>query len=186
MSRSRRYAGALAAALVAVLVPAGTVAAEQVPTVTFNGGCGVQGVGAASEPDADALSVPAEGTVLFVNHLGVAANLLVNDRPAGTLRANEEVPVVFHHGPVSVKLAPSCLPAAEAVPVGVEVSPPVRARIAPGSVPAAAPGATRAVTPRQHHPSRILVLVAVICVVGVSVATIRAIITQRAIRTVSA
>lgn len=190
MSRTHRHAWALGALLATVLsgvlIAAGPAAAEQTPTVTFNGGCGVGGVGAASEPDADTLSVPTEGTILFVNHLGVAATLLVDDRSAGTLHASEEVPVVFHHGPVSVKLAPSCLPAADAVPVDVDVTPAAHPQGAIMSVSAGAPGAVVAAQPHRRGASKILVLVAVICVVGVSVATIRAIITQRAIRTASA
>ena len=186
MSRAHRYARGLGAVLVAVLsgvlVPAGPARAEAGLTVTFNGGCGVRGAGAASEPDADLLSVPAEATVIFVNHLGQAATLLVDDRSAVTLRANDEVPVVFHHGPVSVKLAPPCVAVADAVAVDVEV---VTAYPRAAAPTVAAP-ATSAATAQRHTFSKILVLVAAICVVGVSVATIRAIIAQRAIRTVDA
>jgi hypothetical protein len=183
---------ALVAALAggALLAP-GSALASPTPTVTFNGGCGVRGEGAASEPDAVSLAVPAEGLVVFVNHLGATAALLVDDRPAVTLRTNEQVSVVFHHGPVTVKLAPACMPAVDADPVYVAVAP--RDPSAAAGLPAAgyltsqavAPAAA-APAPHRHGASKTLVLVAAICVVGVSIATIRAIIAQRAIRTASA
>jgi hypothetical protein len=170
----------------ALLIP-GPALASPTPTVTFSGGCGVRGAGAASEPDAVSLAVPAEGLVVFVNHLGATATLLVDDRPAGTLRVNEQVSVVFHHGPVTVKLAPACLPAVDADPVYVAVA----ARGPAASPSVAAPaylGSQDPPAPALHRrgASKILVLVAAICVVGVSFATIRAIIAQRAIRTASA
>jgi hypothetical protein len=202
MPLGRRHRYALALCLAAAGAVAGTVLAapdramgETRPTVTFNGGCGVRGAGAASEPDADSLAVPAEGAAIFVNHLGQNATLLVDDRAAGSLRANDEVAVVFHRGPVSVKLAPACLPAARAVAISVRVGHPA-ARRGAGGYPGAtrtAPGAGQSPPVPEAHSapghraaSKILFLVAVICVVGMSVATIRAIITQRAIRTARA
>jgi hypothetical protein len=195
MSLTRRYAavGAVLGAVLAGggLLSAGLAVAADTPTVTFSGGCGTAGAGAgaASEPDAASLSVPAEGLVVFVNHLGQTASLLVDDRAAGTLRANDQVSVIFHHGPVSVKLAPACLATADADPVYVAV-----AAGAPGPVAnpavrvsgAAAGPVVAQATAHRRGASKILVLVAAICVVGVSFATIRAIIAQRAIRTASA
>ncbi len=189
LGRPYRYTFALVAALIGVglLVPGVGVAAPSTPTVTFNGGCGVGGVGAVSEPDANTLSVPAEGMAIFVNHLGQSATLLVDGRPAGTLRANDEVPVVFHHGPVTIKLTPACLPAPAAVSVSVRV-----VGGAPRRAGQAAPGASHPAVARardtlpRRHASTVLVLVSAICVIGVSTSTIRAIIAQRAIRTASA
>jgi hypothetical protein len=181
---------------VGLLVPGWAVAAQS-PTVTFNGGCGPQGVGAASQPDSAALSVPAEGLVVFVNHLGETATLLVDDRLSGTLQANDEVSVIFHHGPVSVRLAPSCLAVADADPVYVAVAASTPANspypaatdqgLGPAYLASQAPGrSAERGAPHRRGASKILVLVAAICVVGVSFATIRAIIAQRAIRTARA
>jgi hypothetical protein len=190
MPLTRRYAVVVAlAALLAggVLLHPEPAGAGQTPTVTFHGGCGY------STPDAPALSVPVEGLVVFVNHLGTAATLLVDGRPAGTLHANDQVSVVFHHGPVAVTLVPACRSATTAQPVRVTVGaqfPAVAASPSPDSLYVAAqPPAARQDAPAAPHRrgvSKILVLVAAICVVGVSFATIRAIISQRAIRTASA
>jgi hypothetical protein len=193
MPWTRRYPLVLGVALVAALAGGALLApasalADAARTVTFGGGCGVRGVGAASEPDAVALAVPAEGLVVFVNHLGVTASLFVDDRPSATLHANEQVSVVFHHGPVSVRLVPACLPVVAAEPVYVAV-----AGRGPSAVPGAGHLSSHDAVPKagpaaahRRGPSKILVLVAAFCVIGVSFATIRAIIAQRAIRTASA
>jgi hypothetical protein len=186
MPLAHRYGFALAGLLAAgMLMSPGPAWAGQTPTVTFNGGCRVQGAGAASEPDAGSPSVPAEGLAIFVNHLGHPATLLVDGHAAATLAANDQVSVVFHHGPVAMQRAPACLPAADAVPLDVaviETGGYATGRY-PGMTPAAHPA--QAASHRRGAP-RTLVLVAVICVIAVSGTTIQAIIAQRAIRTASA
>lgn len=193
MLLARRHAVVLGAALTGLVLSSGPAAAAPPPTVTFTGSCGIAGSPAESEPDTDSLTVPGEGLVVFVNHLDEKATLLVDDRPAGSLRANEEVPVVFHRGPVMVKLVPACLPALDANEVIVVVTQPAGApgvsaaeRADAGSAQPAVRSSSAAQAPPGRRASRILVLVAVICVAGVSFATIRAIIIQRAIRTASA
>jgi hypothetical protein len=244
------------------LIAPGVAAAAESPTVTFNGGCGVVGLGASSQPSVDGLHVASGSTVYFVNHLGQPAQLMVDGSAASTVQANFKVGVVFK-GPATVALVPGCLlggadsgtvrvdvagrpsasptggvpttraggsagghagqpsnrPAAGAIrapekrpsatpsastpapsPSGsASVSPSVdpalvgptdtASEVGPDPSPSAnlvAVGAMTPATPGRHRPAGLLALIATVCMVGVSIATIRAIIAQRAIRMVAA
>lgn len=105
-----RAAGAavlMAGLLVATAAPA-LAGLEEGMTVTFEGSCGLFGLSADATPDTSQLSVAAEETVQFVNHTGQPATLQIDGEAAGSLGADEALPVVFHRGPVSVTMAPDC------------------------------------------------------------------------------
>ncbi len=221
----------------ALLGPGSASAAS--PTVTFNGNCGLLGVGASSQPDTTSVTVGAGGSVTFVNHLSQDAQLTINGDGRGTIAKDTAVPVSFT-GPATVALVPSCLlghGSAGSVSVAVKaasasptapVTPTTAGRVPTGkpsagrspsgspSVPPSdspspteslgvigganpaavdpSPSAGDAVAtiggatpaPGRHGPSGLLTLVSTICVVGVSIAAIRVIIAQRALRTVTA
>jgi hypothetical protein len=105
-----------------LLVGAGTARAAAA-TVTFQGGCGLLGVGASSRPDPDSLSVPAGTPVTFVNRLGEPAELMINGADRGTVTADHQVAVTFEAGRVDVSLVPGCLlGTGGAVPATITVS----------------------------------------------------------------
>lgn len=129
-SRHRGLAFAATAALVAGPLLAGVVpgAAGATPpaaseTVTFSGGCGVLGVGASSEPDVDALEVPAGAKLTFVNDLGQRATLLLDGERAAQVDRGDAVPVTFHSGRVEVSMRLQCLLQRQAGTVAVDVVP---------------------------------------------------------------
>ncbi len=243
----QRFVPVLAAACAgaALLVP-GTARAAT-PQVTFQGGCGLLGVGASSRPDNGSVTVWSGGTVTFVNHLGQSAHLMINGADRGVVPNDNQVGVLFRSGRVSVSMLPGCLlggggdvgtvtvtvaPATAAAAPSTEASSAGRpspsadrssagrsasaspspsaagasvdpAASAPdgtvpsgealvGTGPAAAPSLDAVVgvatpgPPGRPRPAGLLVVIAGICVVGVSVAAIRVIIAQRAIRAVAA
>jgi hypothetical protein len=104
-----RFVPELAAACVggALLAPGTALAAGS--TVTFEGGCGLLGVGASARPDTGALTVRSGSTVTFVNHLGQSAKLTINGADRATVPANSQVGVVFRQGRVGVSMVPGCL-----------------------------------------------------------------------------
>jgi len=239
LSRTRTVALALAVAAGPLLAPGVAMAAS--PTVTFNGNCAIGGLGASSQPDVGAISVPAGTTVMFVNHLQKTAKLLVNGQERAKVEPDFQIGVAFQ-GPASVSMAPTCLLGSGSVgsvevavasesagpsgPVPSGGGSPSRGRASsrpsasssrtPGqpsatpsgatpsasddpsgglgladpsgapSDPAVAVGAATPAVPGRHGPAGLLALIATVCVIGVSIAFIRAIIAQRAIRMVAA
>jgi len=105
----KRLAPVLAAACAgaALFAPGTAVAAS--PTVAFQGGCGLLGVGASSHPDAGSVAVRSGGTVTFVNHLGQPAHLIINGADRGVVPRDNQVAVLFRQGRVSVTMLPGCL-----------------------------------------------------------------------------
>ena len=89
----KRLAPVLAAACAgaALFAPGTAVAAS--PTVAFQGGCGLLGVGASSHPDAGSVAVRSGGTVTFVNHLGQPAHLIINGADRGVVPRDNQVAV---------------------------------------------------------------------------------------------
>jgi len=241
----QRFAPVLAAACVgAALLAPGTARAASA-LVTFNGSCGLLGVGASSRPSTGSVTVWSGGTVTFVNHLGQSAHLMINGADRGVVPRDNQVGVLFRGGRVSVTMLPGCLlggggdvgsvtvtvvPAPDAVSPSVEgsaagrpspspsrspdahaasaspsasaaasVDPSSAAGVVPstealaGTGPSAAPnvdavsvGAVTQGPPGQRRPSGLLVVLAGICVIGASIAAIRVIIAQRAIRAITA
>ena len=238
----KRLAPVLAAACAgaALFAPGTAVAAS--PTVAFQGGCGLLGVGASSHPDAGSVAVRSGGTVTFVNHLGQPAHLIINGADRGVVPRDNQVAVLFRQGRVSVTMLPGCLvggggdvgyvtvavmadagspagagspspragrspeakatPSASAVPGALAASgDPAAPAPAGGTAPSAdalagagagVPGIDAVSVgtavpgpPGRRRPAGLLIFVAAICVVGVSVAATRAIIAQRAIRSVA-
>jgi hypothetical protein len=232
---------ALSAGALALPVPASAASAG---TVTFNGASVLGLLGCTSRPDTGSLTVAAESTITFVNHLGETASLRVNGQEVGSVPADRGLPLLFHHGPVSITMIPGCLLGGDSAgSVSVSVTAPARggpsATVVGGPGPAApagtqpvplasrashssspsasgtpdpsgspapdagtaadpaAPSADASVPPvavqpvvpasgDQHQTSNILVLTAIICVIGVSIAAIRAMIAQRAVRAYTA
>jgi hypothetical protein len=243
----QRFGPVLAAACVGGALLAPGVALAATPSVTFQGGCGLLGVGASSHPDSGAVSVRSGATVNFVNHLGQPAHLMINGADRGIVPKDNQIAVLFRQGRVSVAMLPGCLlrggdvgsvsvsvtsapgtgsPAAPGSPAGhtgTGRSPEARiaasaspapsgmaasadpaapapdgggavpstdawAPAAAGSVPVSdsvAVGTAVPAPPGRRGPAGLLVFTAAICVVGVSVAATRAIISQRAIRAIA-
>jgi hypothetical protein len=77
-------------------------------TVNFTGGSVLSVLVCKSEPSPAQVTVRAESRVMFVNRLGQTATLRVDGQAVSTVGANQAVPVVFHHGPVSVSMTFSC------------------------------------------------------------------------------
>lgn len=164
-----------------------------------------------TRPSAVSMTVRAETTLRVVNRTGFRTRLLLDGVARGELADGTAAEVLFHHGPVTVGLRPLCVFAAESA-VRVEVGPPPERPLDPsggGSAAgraeppvrqedrwyawpsglAAASGlAAEPVEPidpvRDNGPTGLLALVAAICVVGVAAGAVRAIIAQRATRTV--
>jgi hypothetical protein len=243
-----RFAAVLAAAFAggALLAPGAAVASPSSHTVTFNGGCGLLGLGASSQPDTGSLVVRSGSTVNFVNHLGQTAQLIVNGETRGSIPADNGVGILFRQGSVTVAMMPGCAlgtNGAGSVTVATESSSPgapggsppgggspgsnhpaVRpsssrgaaerpsptpsagasgsldpsaalgaAALPGGSAPNVAPsgdmvavGAVGPATPAHRGPAGLLAIIATVCLLGVSIAAIRAIVAQRAIGVVAA
>jgi hypothetical protein len=99
--------GAFAGA--ALLAPGAATASPSSRTVTFNGGCGLLGLGASSQPDTASLVVASGSTVIFVNHLGQTAQLIVNGENRGAIPADNEVGILFRQGSATVAMMPGCV-----------------------------------------------------------------------------
>ena len=232
----------------ALLAPGTALAGTS--TVTFNGGCGLLGVGASTQPSTGTLTVVPGSTVTFVNHLGRSAQLMINGAGRGSVPADEQVSVLFRQGRAVVSMLPSCVlesgapgsvtitvtpvasrsssPSAVAGPSdeqstlagrspeartttkaapGISVltpADPLAPRLNGGLPPLEDPGmnvstdpaapsldavaavsAAEPAPPARRGAAGLLVFVAAICVAGVSIAATRAIIAQRAIRTLA-
>lgn len=158
-----------------------------------------------TRPSAISMTVPAETTLRVVNRTGFRTRLLLDGVARGELAGGAAVDVLFHHGPVTVGLQPICVFTA-ARTVRVEVGPPpaqlfarsggaAAGRVEPSPGPEdrryawAASGLAaeplQSMDPVQDDsPTGLLALVASICVVGVAAGAVRAVIAQRATRTV--
>lgn len=162
------------------------------------------GMRCVTRPSAISTTVPAETTLRVVNRTGFRTRLLLDGVARGELAGGAAVDLLFHHGPVMVGLRPLCVFSA-APAVRVEVGPPpehlfdesggaAAGRVEPSPGPPDRPYtwvsglAAEPLQPmdpvRDDRPTGLLALVASICVVGVSAGAIRAIIAQRATRTV--
>ncbi|MFC0532925.1 hypothetical protein [Phytohabitans kaempferiae] len=120
------------ASAAAQAAPAGEpVPAESGKEVVFSGDRGILGVSCAANPSATSVTVPAETTLRVVNKTGYRAKLLLDGAAQGELANGAAAPVVFHRGPVTLGLKPSCMISDESA-VRVEVVPAPRTK-APGS-----------------------------------------------------
>ncbi|MFS8477734.1 MAG: hypothetical protein FWJ93_01945 [Micromonosporaceae bacterium] len=201
--RRPRAAGAALAVALAGAAPllasgparAGAVAGqpETGTQVRFRGGPpGLDALWCRAEPDQQRLRVRAESKVTFVNHTGRPATVRVDGHDAGTVEANQGLPVIFHGGPVTVSMIPDCGFTLNRTvsPVMVEVTAPPTdpdnsadillignpSAVAAGTVAIAA---AVAVTPAPNGANLLVALVATVCVTGASVGAIRAILAQR-------
>ncbi|MFC6019082.1 hypothetical protein ACFP2T_23080 [Plantactinospora solaniradicis] len=185
--------------------PPGMGVRETDRVVTF-GSSGPGALRCVSSSKATSITVPREGMVRVVNDTGRRTRLLLDGVVHGELAAGSSADLIFHRGPVSLALRPICVFPAESA-VRVEVGPVPHGPDAPGlrstgAPPSALPGAAhlppsrlggapaeliRPVDPvRPAGPVGLLALIATVCVVGVSAGAIRAILAQRATRTVVA
>jgi hypothetical protein len=155
LARHRAAATAVAALFAAtpLLVTAAAQAApardplpaESGKEVVFSGDRGLLGVSCAANPSASSVTIPAETTLRVVNKTGYRAKLMLDGAAQGEIADGATAPVVFHRGPVTLGLKPSCMLSDESA-VHVEVVPAPRAK-APGAQPR--PGA-----PTQPRPDQ--------------------------------
>lgn len=212
MPGSLRHPRAAGAALVVALagapllasLPAGAAAPAAQPEtgaqIRFRGGpLGLGILFCRSDPDQGALTVPAGATVTFVNHTRRPATLLIDGAVAGTARANQALPVVFHRGSVTVAMVPSCgfnlnrvfgAVTVEVTPAPADAAGPAGAFLI-GNPHAAATGkvtVAEAVTATSAPggANGLVALIAAVCVAGTTTSAIRAILAQHASRTLDA
>lgn len=118
----------------------GPLPAESGKEVVFSGDRGLLGVSCAANPSTSSVTIPAETTLRVVNKTGYRAKLLLDGAAQGEIADGAAAPVVFHRGPVTLGLKPSCMLSDESA-VHVEVVP--------------APGTKAPVTkPRTGSPQR--------------------------------
>lgn len=89
--------------------------------VVFSGGKGLLGVTCEANPSTSAVTVPAETTLRVVNRTGYRAKLILDGAAQGEIADGGAAPVVFHRGPVTLGLKPSCMIGQESA-VRVEVT----------------------------------------------------------------
>ncbi|MEJ3742369.1 hypothetical protein WEI85_03615 [Actinomycetes bacterium KLBMP 9797] len=151
-ARHRAAAATVAAFFVAApFFAAGAAHAAPTPTampresgkeVVFSGKKGLLGVACEANPSTSAVTVPAESTLQVINRTGYRAKLILDGAAQGEIADGGTAPVVFHRGPVTLGLKPSCMIGQESA-VRVEVT--------------AAPGATSSgtgTTPGAKSPAR--------------------------------
>lgn len=121
LARRRAAATAVAALFVAApLLATGAVYAAPAPSpaisvpesgkeVVFSGSKGLLGVSCEANPSASAVTVPAETTLRVVNQTGYRAKLYLDGASQGEIEDGGVAPVVFHRGPVTLGLKPSCM-----------------------------------------------------------------------------
>lgn len=128
-------AGLLGATAAPALAVAPVVRAPMTQAITFTGDSllTLGALSCPSKPDANSLTVLAESTVTFINSTDRTGSLQIDGAASATLRPGEGVPVVFHRGPVQVKLVPTCT---------LGLSQPEAATIKVTAAPAPAPSAT--------------------------------------------
>ena len=111
-NRKRYIAGLSVAAVVAAatagMMTTGNAYAEGGDdTVVFNGHCGLIGLGQASEPDKESMSVTDEDKVTFVNNLGTHATLLVGQEQVQVPEGGEYTTVLGSS--TEAVMAPDCV-----------------------------------------------------------------------------
>ena len=114
--------------------------AESGKEVVFSGDRGLLGVSCAANPSTSSVTIPAKTTLRVVNKTGYRAKLMLDGAARGEIADGATAPVMFHRGPVTLGLKPSCMLSDESA-VHVEVVP------APGTT---TPGAK----PRPGSPQR--------------------------------
>jgi len=107
--------------------------AESGKEVVFSGDRGLLGVSCAANPSMSSVTIPAETTLRVVNRTGYRAKLMLDGAAQGEIANGATAPVVFHRGPVTLGLKPSCMLSDESA-VRVEVVPAPHAK-PPGSKP---------------------------------------------------
>lgn len=107
--------------------------AESGKEVVFSGDRGLLGVSCAANPSTSSVTIPAETTLRVVNKTGYRAKLILDGAAQGEIANGAAAPVVFHRGPVTLGLKPSCMLSDESA-VRVEVVP-VSHPKPPGSKP---------------------------------------------------
>jgi hypothetical protein len=148
-ARHRAAAAAVAAFFVsAPLFATDAVYATPTPTamppesgqeVVFSGKNGLLGVACEANPSTTAVTIPAETTLRVVNQTGYRAKLILDGATQGEIADGGAAPVVFHRGPVTLGLKPSCM-------IGQESAVRVEVTAAPGTASAGSgtkPGAKR-------------------------------------------
>jgi hypothetical protein len=111
LSGHRKTAGAGAAVAAVLLAVGPTLAASPAlaapgdPSVEFSGGSVLGAVVCKSQPSTGRLDLSVQSRVMFVNRLGESATLRIDGHDVASVRRNQAVPVVFHHGPVAVTVA---------------------------------------------------------------------------------
>lgn len=152
-ARHRAAAATVAAIFVAApLFAADAAYAAPTPTampresgkeVVFSGKKGLLGVACEANPSATAVTVPAETTLRVVNRTGYRAKLILDGAAQGEIADGGAAPVVFHRGPVTLGLKPSCM-------IGQESAVRVEVTAAPGTT---SPGSgTKSGTKRPAQP----------------------------------
>lgn len=111
----------------------GPLPAESGKEVVFSGDRGLLGVSCAANPSTSSVTIPAETTLRVVNKTGYRAKLMLDGAAQGEIADGAAAPVVFHRGPVTLGLKPSCMLSDESA-VRVEVVP-VPSTKAPGAKP---------------------------------------------------
>jgi len=149
LARHRAAATAVAALFAAAPLLA-AAAAQAAPTpdptpaesgkeIVFSGDRGLLGVSCAANPSMSSVTIPAETTLRVVNQTGYRAKLLLDGAAQGEIADGAAAPVVFHRGPVTLGLKPSCMLSDESA---------VRVEVVPASHPKS-PGKPRTGSPNQ-------------------------------------
>ena len=113
----------------------GPLPAESGKEVVFSGDRGLLGVSCAANPSTSSVTIPAETTLRVVNQTGYRAKLMLDGAAQGEIADGAAAPVVFHRGPVTLGLKPSCMLSDESA-VRVEVVPAPSTKAPAGSKPA--------------------------------------------------
>lgn len=109
----KRYIAGLSVAAVVAAVTAGMMTTGNAyaeggdDTVVFNGHCGLIGLGQASKPDKDSVTVMDGDKVTFVNNLGTKATLLLGQEQVNVPKGGEYTAVLSSTS--EAVMAPDCL-----------------------------------------------------------------------------
>lgn len=160
MRRLHRFAAAGLLGATGALVGAGIAYADS-PSVSFSGGCGLLGVGAHSQPSVAELSVPAMGSVRFINGMNTRADLVLPGGKRYAVDAGKSLEVPIASGPAEALMEPACglglLPTYRKTTIRVESTqspPPGENQVRPQSSAPATPAPSAAgVNGRRTAPS---------------------------------
>lgn len=109
----RRYIAGVSAAAVVAAVTAGMMSTGSAyaeggdDTVVFNGHCGLIGLGQASKPDKESVSITEQDRVTFVNNLGTKATLLLGKEKINVPKGGEYTTTLATSS--EAVMAPDCL-----------------------------------------------------------------------------